>query len=345
MNKMYKFVVFEILFFLCISNIYAFDANLQIDKNKTDINDNINLRVEVGSDEWWQIWVKEVKWLENFELINQSQSQSSSSNIVIVNWKTETKTESKVNLDLTLKAKSKWDFEIWPAILSDWSWEITTNTVKINVTGDNLFINNNHLNVNSQNKQNNNWNVNSWNITTQNNSQNEKDYIWDYENTEKRNFDDNNSLYLLIWVIGLILLLIYITLKKYPEVLEKFYNLENSDDKNDNEEVKKEFISEKITKEVEDKIIVENKNMKIDYPDIINKDFISKVNDIFKKKLSNKFTIKNIENKTYDEILELVDEENKWKIQEIISLLNKSKYSNIAWNNEKILELVENFNP
>jgi hypothetical protein len=34
-----------------ISNIFAFNANLHLDKTQSDINDNINLRMEITSEE------------------------------------------------------------------------------------------------------------------------------------------------------------------------------------------------------------------------------------------------------------------------------------------------------
>lgn len=337
MNKISKIIVSQILFFLCLSNIYAFDANLQIDKKDTDINEPVNLRVEVSSEEWWQIWVKEIKWLENFEIINQTQSQSSASNVVIVNWKTETKTESKVNLDLTLKAKVKWDYEIGPAILSDWSGEVTTNTVKVNVTGDNLYVNNNHININNNNNQANNTNRNI------NNTKQDKDYIWEYEKVDKKNFNDNASLYLLIWVILIIIIFIYLTFKKNPELIEKLMT-KNDELKNAENNNQSKIIIETQENKVEEKILDKEKIQNItniDYPETIAENFISNINNIFKQKLSLNYNIWNIENKTFEEILWYVNEENKSNIQEIISLLNKAKYSNKSWDNEKILELVK----
>lgn len=341
MNKISKIIVSQILFFLCLSNIYAFDANLQIDKKDIDINDSVNLRIEVSSEQWWQIWVKEIKWLENFEIINQSQSQSSASNVVIVNWKTETKTESKINLDLSLKAKVKWDFEIWPAILSDGSMEVTTNTVKVNVTGDNLYVNNNHININ--NNQANTNNANNWNI---NNSKQDKDYIWDYEKVDKKNFNDNASLYLLIGVILIITIIIYLSLKKNPELIDKLINKndENEELRNTEKSNKNKIITETQENKVEEKIVDKEKIQNItniDYPENIAENFISNINNIFKQKLSQKYNIWNIENKTFEEILWYVNDENMENIQEVISLLNKAKYSNMSADNEKILELVK----
>jgi len=128
-----KFTIFISLFIWLLSNIFAFDANLQLDKSKTNINDYINLRVEINSTEWWEIWITNIKWLENFDLISQSQSQSSSTSMVIINWKTQNKTKSIINLDLTLKPKKKGEFVLWPATLEAGTWKVLTNTVKVKV--------------------------------------------------------------------------------------------------------------------------------------------------------------------------------------------------------------------
>ena len=64
------------------------------------------------SNEWWDISITNVKWLENFDMISQSQSQSSASNIVVVNWKTQTETKTTNDLNLTLKAKTKVEWQL-----------------------------------------------------------------------------------------------------------------------------------------------------------------------------------------------------------------------------------------
>jgi hypothetical protein len=335
------------------------------------------LRMEITSEEWGQIWITEIKWIENFDIISKVQSQSSSSNVVIINWKTETKTESKVNIDFTLKAKIKWDYEVWPAILSDWKNEIKTNTVKITVRWDNLFVNNRKPNINTQN----NWNTQSnWN--TQNNIKKEDNSIVDYENIDKRNFSSDKSLYILIWLIIFISFITYIIIKKNPKLLEKIINKDNDKEIVEKEENKDEYVEEifeksldKFTKQVEEEDLVnlekleilekdlekdleiksenkeksteknnqtEIKNTKLKYPDLSDKEFITKINEIFKHKIWKKYNIKNTDNKTYQEILDFVDSEKKDSIQSIVDLLNKAKYSNKHLDNEKILELVKN---
>jgi len=345
MKKIKKFILFSVLYFLCISNLFSFDANLQIDKQETDINESINLRLEVNSDSWGEIRVSQIIWLENFDVVNQSQSQSSSSNIEIINWKTETRTMTKIYLDLLLNAKTKWSFEIWPAIIKNWAEEVRTNIVKIDVSGEDLFINNSWDNIQiAWNNNQNTWSVdqNTWAI-------NHDDTIEDYEDAKKLNFNDDKSLYLLFGVLVVVLLQIYYIIKTNPDILEKLFNKnEEEEDANPkNKQVKNiEPIKKDIIKKVEIKDNAKPKVLdeKIIYPNISDINFITKINDIFKQKLNNKYLVGNIENKTYEEILQYVDLENKEKVKNIVQLLIKAKYSNTNLDNKKILELVENFN-
>ncbi len=354
MIKITRYLVLHIIFFLFFTSTYAFDANLELDKNQADINDTIDLKVWISSDTWWQIAIKQISWIENFDIISQSQSQSSASKVVIVNWQTQTKTESKIYLDLVLKAKNKWDFEIWPATLTDWSWDVLTNTVKVNITWDNMFINNNHLKIPPSNQANNSnwlkvnssWNTDDKKIDKKVEKDENQDKEEEYENIEKRNFDENEWLYLLWFILLMILAGVFYTFKKNPDLLEWFVgNVKKSDEnikeKEDNKTSPDKWSSLKGGGVFEEVVKVQ-KN--IEYPDLDENDFIPKVNEVFRLKIAQKYWIDNIENKTYEEILSLVNTDDNWKLTEIISLLNKAKYSNQTWDHEKILELVTNFN-
>jgi len=310
-----NFTIFISLFIWLISNIFAFDANLQLDKSETNINDYINLRVEINSTEWWEIWITDIKWLENFDLISQMQSQKSHSEMVVVNWKTKLDMVNTVNLDLTLKPKSKWEFVLWPATLEAGTWKVLTNTVKVKVWWDNLFINSNVSNNTNQKQLNNLWQKKDSKIET-------------YNNVEKRNFDNSRDLYLLL----IILLLTWIG----------FYILNNDNFKwiirEDNWNIKNKWINKK-NEEVDSEEVNFEKVEKIEYPELNDNDFISKVDNILRNKLELKFNIKNINSKTYDELLKEIWE-NKW-LEELIKLINNAKYSNNIWNNNKILELLK----
>ena len=303
-----KFTIFISLFIWLLSNIFAFDANLQLDKSKTNINDYINLRVEINSTEWWEIWITNIKWLENFDLISQSQSQSSSTSMVIINWKTQNKTKSIINLDLTLKPKKKGEFVLWPATLEAGTWKVLTNTVKVKVWGDNLFINSNVANSVNQKQLNNLWQKKDSKIET-------------YNNVEKRNFDNSRDLYLLLIILLLTWIGFYILNNEKFKWFIKKDNWTTKNEEVDSEEVNFEKVE------------------KIEYPELNDNDFISKVDNILRNKLELKFNIKNIKSKTYDELLKEIWE-NKW-LENLIKLINNAKYSNNIWNNNKILELLK----
>lgn len=282
-KNIFKILLFIWLFFTFISNIFAFDANLQLDKNETDINDYVKLRLEIHSDEWWEIWISNIVWLENFEIISQSQSQSSSTSMIVVDWKTESKIKTSHNFDLTLKAKNKWDFILWPATLKKDNDEIITNSLELKVTWDNLFINNNHLNIQTSS-----W-WNDLNKIKEQKINNEEKEIEKYENIKKRDFDDKKGIIVFVLVLFIILWWFYFILRKNSKIID---NKEDSK-QGDNEEV--DF---------------EKKPNWIIYPEINDPNFIDKLEQVFKQKLYKKYNIKNIENKTFDEILNEMDDKN-----------------------------------
>ncbi len=309
-----NFLIFIWIFIWMLSNIFAFDANLQIDKSETNINDYINLKVEMNSTEWWQVWIIGIKWLENFNLINQSQSQSSSSTIIVVNWKTQNKTKTTIDLDLILKAKKKWNFILWPATLEVGTWKILTNSLKINVWWNNTFINNTFINNNAI----------TWNNNIKLNQLNSKEKdikIEKYNNIEKKDLNNNLDLYLLLIVLLITGIVFYILNKKQPKLLEKTISNKN----HNSDLVEKEINFEKIEK--------------IEYPEINDDKFLIKIDNILKNKLMLKFKIKNIKTKTYHELLNEIWENDL--ITNIIDMINKAKYSNNIWNKNKILELIK----
>lgn len=319
MNKknILKVLLFIGLFFTFISNIFSFDANLRLDKKETDINDYIQLRVEIHSDEWWEIWISNIAWLENFEIISQSQSQSSSTSMVVVDWKTQSKIKTSHNLDLTLKAKKKWDFILWPATLKSGNDKITTNSVKIKVSWDNLFVNNNHLNINT-----NQWWTNL-NKTKQNIINSGEKDIEKYDNVVKKDFDNKNEIILFLFVLFIMWWWLYFLLNKKTKIAEK----------------KKE--SNKENEDRKEEVDFEKKEIEIIYPEINDPNFINKLEQVFKHKLYKKYNIKNIENKTFDEILDESNDKNE-DIEKIILLLNKAKYSKLIWDNNTLLSLIKN---
>ena len=326
-----KILIFIWLFLLFIANIFAFDANLKVDKTNLDINDVLNLRVELNSTEWWEIAIKQIKWLENFDLISQSQSQSSSSSVVVVNWKTQSETKTTINLDLILKPKTKWDFEIWPAILSKGKEEIKTNKIEIKVSSNWVLLNTkNNIKVQK----------NIWNSITKNIWNSWKNNVLDeeietYDNVEKKNFWNYSILILFIVILFITLIWFYFIFKN-KDILQKI--IKKSDTKKQAKSEDKDSEKEEENKK-EPVVEIEEKTKEIKYPELNEENFISQIEDVFREKIKNKFNIKNIETKTLEEISKNIGKNEK--IDTIIELINKAKYSNYIWKNEKILELVK----
>ena len=337
-------LIWFIILFLCFSNnTFALEARIVIENKKIDINDYLKLRLELESDKWWEIWITEIKWLEDFEVIWKSQSQSSSSNVVIVNWETKSKTKTVHYLDLSLKAKNKWEFTIWPAEVINWNERKQTNKIKVSVTWNRLFVNDNHLPIWTKNI-NNNINKSDDNNQDNNAEDNTNDEIDDFENNiVKKDFKSSNkTLYILLLLVSIFWLIIYFVLKNKPELLEELKN--NFDNKyKDKNNIKKHDINKHDKNKVD---FEEKSKFKINYPNINDENFISEINEILKQKLYNKYKIENIENKTYENIinnlkrnLEGIDELNN-----IIKLINELKYSNYIANRSLLLELIKNYN-
>ena len=328
---MKKILMFFWIFMLFIANTFAFEAKLDA---KTDsLNNIVNLNIEIKTSEWWEIKVKDIKWIENFQIVWQSQSQSSSSSVVIINWKTKQKSITTVNLNLQLQPKKSWSFEIGPATILMWTWSVKTNSVLVKIDKNNLNIlwNNTKTQIIQNNKNNkintkNNVSKNINNISNKNEKQ-EKINLEDYKN-------NNYELYILIGILILSGIWFYILFNKKSE---KILPLQRGD------AWKAE--GDKKIKETEN---FEEKPKKIIYPKITDENFIENITDIFKEKLAKKYNIDNIKSKTFSEILDEISLPLKggdaWKaegVSEIVNLINKAKYSNIITNNEKILEEVK----
>lgn len=310
MKQIFKIIYFIWLFYFSLINVLAFDANLSLNQSEIDINDFVNLRIQISSSQWWQVLVTEIKGLEKFKKIGQSQSTSSSSKIMIVNWQTKSETITTINLDLNLEAEETWEFEIGPAVLQNWTWSINTNSVKLKVIWNKIqgiWINNSVLP--------------SQKINNSNSSKIEKPIKKLEENPIKIDELENNNyeLYLFVLILLVTLIIFYFLLKNRKQSL-----LKNNDSlavwvKPSFEEIKKH---------------------KIVYPEIDDNDFIKKAEIVLRKKLQNKFDLKNIENLTFQEIQTLL-----WKkedLKDLFDLINKWKYWDTINNNSEILEKIKN---
>ena len=305
---------FLFIFSLFIWNTFALNAELKIDKNSSNINDYINLILEIESEKSWEIKVKNIKNLEKFDIISQSQSQSSRTNMVIVNWKTKSENISKVNLKLILKAKENWEYELWPAILENWSWTIESNSVKIKIDWNNLNIlqNNNSNKVISKTNNKNNQKIEK-NIE-------DKKISAPTDSIDFKEYNKNYELYILILTLLISSVIFYFLLDK---------NIKNKNMK------KSSLWEDKKIWEIK-----ENKSIKITYPKTEQDDFIEEITTIFKKKIWSKYSLEKIENLTLKEIMEKIPKNSK--LDEISDLLNKAKYSGNTLDNKKILKFIKN---
>jgi len=345
LKKILKILLSIWLFISLITNVFAFDANLNVDKNTLNINDTLNLRLELNSSKWWKFEVLEIKWLENFKKLWQSQSQSSSTQIVSINWKMKQETKTTINLDLVLKPLKTWEFEIGPAIISDWQTKFKTNSIKVKIDWNKIqWIKQNSpiipfIKGDEQQKE-------------KEENKNSKNNLEQKEKLQKEHVSDNNyELYLLILVLALTSGIFYFLIK----------NKKTPSSKGGGQSQKTPLLS-KEGMGVVSEIDFEKKEEKIDFPEITDNDFINKIDKIFRKKIAKKFNIKNIETLWNSEILEiltppltppykgggqsqktpLISKNELELVSEIIELLNKAKYSKNITDNNKLLELIKN---
>ena len=109
-------------------------VSLQTNGTAFDINTPITLQISIIPEWWWQVSIKWIQWLSWFQIIGQNQSQSYQN----INGKTS----AQIDFILTIKADTKWDYELWPAIIQDGNQEVSSNTVRINVTWAQIFMGN-----------------------------------------------------------------------------------------------------------------------------------------------------------------------------------------------------------
>ncbi len=316
MKKIFKIFIFIWVFIYIIWNAFAFDTKMQVDKTNIWLWETFNLRFEVKTSSWGDIAIKDIKNINNFNIVWKSQSSSSAAQIVVENWKTKSKSITTYDLDLVLQAKNKWKFELWPAIISQNWKDMKTNSVIVNVT-DIPIVSNTPSNMSNNNSLNN-WSKNS--ITK--------------ETIENNNYDIIYFILIIIWVVWT---LFYLN-KKWLLFEKNMKKEENNNVNTENNNIKDE------------KIVIDNKNevkqvnfeeieKTFDYPEINDIDFNTKIDEIFRKKIKSKFWIWNIDWLTYEEILEKTW--TKQKIKDIVDLLTKIKYSNVILDKNKLLELIK----
>lgn len=332
---MKKILLWFMLFIFGISSVFAFDASLSTNTTNANINSSIQLTLKLSVDQNAQVKIAKIKWLENFDVVWQRQFQSSSSQVTIVNGQTKSVNTTTYTLILSLSAKKSWDYTIWPAILEIWNKTYKTNQVDVKITWAKIMLNNTQNyqpQQNSQTQKNKIHNPVWWVRTLQQSSQQPK--IKDFENEVKKMQPNDNSkifliIALLIFIWLIIVIQIYINSKKEDTILLQ-------------EEEKWDIkVIEKEEKEIEQlkKNKIDFEKQQLLYPNIDDKDFESKLDRVFRQKLTQKFNILNAYTKTYSEILSLVNSDEK--VKEIINWLKLLKYSNLVIDIEKLLTLVK----
>lgn len=317
-KNIFKLIIFIFLLTNLLISFALSNATISLDKEKYDINDPINIKISIQSEWWWDIEISNIKWIDDFLILWKS--QSSSTQIEVINWKTVTALSNILNLQL--QAKQKWNYELWPVSVKEWNKEIQTNSVKIEVSWDKMFINNTINNI--WNSTNSIW-TNPPNTNSIWNNNNEIENI--QASVEKKDFG-NDTIYLFLIIVVLLWWWLIFVLKNNSELLKKLNSKKNLE-----KETKENQVMQQINFEDEKKEIV--------IPELTDIDFLDKINDVFKDKISKKYNIDNIQNMTYDEILNSLNIEEREDLEPIIKLIIKAKYSNIVSDNNKLLNLIK----
>lgn len=297
------FIVLGLFFFFPSE---AYEARISVDRSEMTIEDKFTLTIEISSQDDELEWLNEIliNWLENFSEVSRSQSQRSYTSFSNINWNTETIRNNISLISLWLAPKSIWDFIIWPVSLK-WEWEeeeYNTNSLNIKVEENKVI------------KNSNNWVKELQEIIDKNSKKEDKDVMSKY-----------NIYFLILWLL-VIILVAYILFYKTREEFDSEVQIKDNEENKDIE--KKEDFEE---------------SKKIRYPSIEDEKFLPKIEIIFYIKLKRKFLKKDIDNKDFWEILEILKSNNSSnpKIEEIINLINKLKYSNILVSKRELLDLIK----
>lgn len=147
-----------------------------------------------------------------------------------------------------------------------------------------------------------------------------------------------NYQYLFLFLLPLFLLIVFITILFFKN---------NKIIKNDIQKLLNKFGYKKNINTYNDSIHYKmddfEKNQSINYPDINDQDFVMKLDDIIRQKISKKHNLKGINKLTYSEILQSLDLNlsDKYILDNIFDMINKIKYSNILVSKNQLLELVK----
>jgi len=130
--------IFTIFFFslsvLPIMSFAASKVSLEVNGKDFDINDPIQLQATIISDGAGDITIEGIANLSWFQVVGRNQSQSYQN----INGKSS----AKIQLTYSLKATKKGEYELWPLVLSEGTGKLLSNTVKIKVTWEQIFLGN-----------------------------------------------------------------------------------------------------------------------------------------------------------------------------------------------------------
>lgn len=299
-----KWLIVATLLFVSYIPTQAFDVKITSNTNDLNINDYLTVTIEVTSDDSEKEDIKEisVKWIEKFNIVSKSQSQATSTNISVVDWKAETVSRSVNSINLILSPKEKWEFTLWPVIVT---WQKETKETK-------------SLDIKVEWKKNTNGSINEIQNIIDNGAQ---------KHSSSEELPNKYTVYFLIfWILVFILLGAIILFYKHKEDITFEYKNKKGSDGEEIDEKKDDF------ENIED----------IVYPDLDDIEFVKKIEKILYSKISKKYSIKKIETKSYEEILESLNDNlaEKKLIRDSIYKIQKLKYSNILISKAELLEMI-----
>lgn len=123
-----KFLAWSVCFCWFFSSYALTQISLSSDSEAYDIEDVIELRIEIVSDEGWSLRPPRIPWIENFNMLGNSQSLSTRS----LNWK---KTVNLV-LIMTFVAKESGAYDIWPISVNG----TESNSLKLIISWERILL-------------------------------------------------------------------------------------------------------------------------------------------------------------------------------------------------------------
>ncbi len=180
--------------------VWALEIKIATDKAHIDINEHILLDVKISDEGRKKIWGAQIsiKWLENFEQIGRQQNSTIQQ---VINGKPSV----IQTITLPLKSRKKGKYTLGPAEITLWTGHVVSNTLKIDVSGDKMFVGNASSNMVNQLKTSPKWELFDLGAPIL-----DSQFDWDIIEEKISFFASTNLWYIsgVIVVIALILLII-----------------------------------------------------------------------------------------------------------------------------------------